>query len=148
MTLDHRRGVLNAMVDGEIMIPTCIWRESPALGDFFGADPSKRTQFGQRGEDGESWWRSVSYSVKNPTLDDFEWSWRAADGLWPDDYQRRRMIQIHGNHPDQKHNPDHGYSSWLMLDDGRIMLVDYTNCGDEPGKSHLVGVYLDRDDYA
>lgn len=29
-----------------------------------------------------------------------------------------------------------------LLDDGRIIPVDYTNHGDKPGNSHLVGVYL------
>jgi hypothetical protein len=33
-----------------------------------------------------------------------------------------------------------------MLDDGRIMFVDYTNFGNEPGRSHLVGVYLEPED--
>ena len=89
-----------------------------------------------------------SVYLKNPTLDDFEWAWEAAKGERPDEYQRQRMIQIHANHPDQKPDPDHGYSSWIMLEDGRIFLVDYTNYGDEPGKSHLVGVYLDPEDIA
>jgi hypothetical protein len=55
-----------------------------------------------------------SYEVKNTTLPDIEWSWDASNSQWPDQYQRERMIQIHGNHPDQKPNPDHGYSSWLI----------------------------------
>ena len=61
---------------------------------------------------------------------------------------KTRLIQIHGNHPDQEPNPDHGYSSWLVLPDERIFLVDYTNHGDKPGKSHLVGVYLLNEDLA
>jgi hypothetical protein len=56
------------------------------------------------------------------------------------------MIQVHANHPDQKPWPDHGYSSWLELPDGRIILVDYTNEGDEPHKSHLIGVYIEPTD--
>jgi hypothetical protein len=58
------------------------------------------------------------------------------------------MIQIHANEPDSEPWPDHGYSSWVVLDDGRIFLVDYTNCGDEPDRSHIVGVYLDPEDLA
>lgn len=142
----HRRGLLEVRVDGKTLISECVWRESPRLNDFHGGDPTKRTQFGQTGETGRSVWKSVSYSVKNPTLDDIEWSWDASQGLWPDEYQRRRLIQIHANPPGQKARPDHGYSSWLMLDDGRIMLVDYTNFGDEPDRSHLVGVYLEPED--
>ena len=33
-----------------------------------------------------------------------------------------------------------------MLDDNQILLVDYTNFGDDPGQAHLVGVYLDQED--
>ena len=44
--------------------------------------------------------------------------------------------------------PDHGYSSWVQREDGRIFLVDYTNCGDVPNTSHLVGVYLEPEDFA
>jgi hypothetical protein len=36
----------------------------------------------------------------------------------------------------------------VPLDDGHILLVDYTNYGDELGRSHLVGVYLDPEDIA
>ena len=146
VTIHHRRGLLQVRLDGKTIISECVYRESPRLSDVRGGDPTKRTQFGQLGEKGQSFWKSVSYSVKNPTLDDIEWSWNASQGLWPDDYQRRRLIQIHCNPPGQKAGPDHGYSSWLILDDGRIMLVDYTNFGDDPGRSHLVGVYLEPED--
>ena len=56
------------------------------------------------------------------------------------------MIQIHGNHPEQARAPDHGYSSWLMREDGSIMWVDYTNYGDPAGSSHLVGVFINQED--
>ena len=79
-------------------------------------------------------------------MEPFQWSWSAEDGRWPDQYQRDRLIQIHRNHPDQEPSPDHGYSSWLTLPDDRIFLVDYTNLGDKPGKSHLVGIYLTMED--
>ncbi|MFC1717552.1 sialidase family protein [Candidatus Poribacteria bacterium] len=146
VTIHHRGGLLEVKVDGKTLIPECVWRESPRLSDFRGGDPTRRTQFGQAGSTGRSCWKSVSYSVKNPTLDGIEWSWNASQGLWPDDYQRRRLIQIHANPPGQKAQSDHGYSSWLILDDGRILLVDYTNFGDEPNRSHLVGVYIEPGD--
>ena len=148
VTVHHRRGLLEVRVDGEALLRHRVRRETPALDDRHSLDPTKRTQFGQMGESGRSLWKRVSYSVRNPTLEDVEWSWDASDGSWPDEYQRSRLIQIHANDPDQKPTPDHGYTSWLPLDDGRIMLVDYSNCGDEPGKSHLVGVYLDPADIA
>ena len=148
ITLHHRRGILEVRVDGETLIRTSVFWEEHFITDFRGEDLTRRTGFGQLGDVGRSFWKHVSYSVKNPTHPDFAWSWSASDGLRPDDYQRRLLIQIHPNHPDQKPNPDHGYSSWLQLDDGRILLVDYTNCGDEPGKSHLVGVYIEPEDIA
>jgi len=41
------------------------------------------------------------------------------------------MIEIHANPPHQEHHnsPDHGYSSWVVLEDDRIMFVNYTNVG-------------------
>jgi hypothetical protein len=146
VTIRHRGGLLNVQVDGHTLFTTCVFRESPRLTDFHGGDPAKRTQFGQSGDVGESFWRRVSYAVKNQTLPDVGWVWHASDGEWPDEYQRERMIQIHANHPDQRPWPDHGYSSWVQLPDERIFLVDYTNCGDEPNRSHLIGVYIEPED--
>ena len=147
LTLHHRRGLVEVRVDGHMLLRGPVYREEARLGGFFGGGPlGGYTHFGQVGDEGRSYWRSFSYTAKNRTHADFSWSWRAEDGLWPDDYQRRRLIQIHANHPDQKPWPDNGYSSWLRLPDGRIFLVDYTNCGDVPNTSHLVGVYLEPED--
>lgn len=149
VTLHHRRGLLRVSVDGETVINQCIFREDKPIGDSRRAGAvSGYTHFGQAQTGGRSHWRQVSYSVKNPSLDNFHWSWDAAKREYPDEYQQRRMIQIHGNHPDQPPGPDHGYSSWVLLDNGRIMWVDYTNYGDPAGSSHLVGVYIDPQDIA
>jgi sialidase-1 len=143
--IHHRRGVLQVSVDGLPLINWCVFRESPVLDDFHGAFPEKRVQFGQLGERGASYWERAAYTVSNPTLPDYCWQWSAADGCLPDDYQRRRLLQVHANDPAVSW-PDNGYSSWVLLPDGRILLVDYTNLGDEPQKSHLVGVHLTLDD--
>ncbi len=144
--LHHRRGWFRVEVDGELVLNRCVFREEISGTDFHGGVPLRRTQFGQISDSGQSFWRNVSYQAINPTLDDFQWTWSAADGQWPDQYQRDRFIQVHGNHPVQKPSPDHGYSSWLILDDGRIFFVDYTNCGDVPNTSHLVGAFIDPQD--
>ncbi len=146
--LYHKRGWLRVLLDGEIVLNRNVFREEYPASDFHGGDPTRRTQFGQFNDSGRSYWRSVSYSVGNPTLDDFQWSWNAAQGSWPDQYQRDRLIQIHGNHPAQQPWPDHGYSSWIQREDGSVYLVDYTNFGDVPDTSHLVGVYLEPEDLA
>ena len=108
----------------------------------------RRTQFGQLGDSGRSYWRRVSYRLGNPNLDDFKWEWSACSGAYPDQYQRERMIQIHANHPAQKPWPDHGYRSWIQRDDGSVYLVDYSNAGDVADTAHLVGVELVPTDIA
>jgi hypothetical protein len=141
-----RRGLMQIYVDDKIAFTTPVFWESAPLRDFLSDDPTKRTQFGQFGDQGRSYWQRVTYRVFNPTLPVLVWQWLAKDGKWPDQYQRDRLIQIHANPIGPKHRPDHGYSSWLTLSDGRIFLVDYTNRGDSPGKSHLVGVYIEPQD--
>jgi hypothetical protein len=149
LTLHHRHGLLQVRVDGETVINQCIFREETQLGDARrSGELAGYSHFGQPEVGGKSYWRNVAYTVTNPTLPPFQWSWSAAEGSWPDEYQRRRLVQIHANHPDQKPGPDHGYSSWLQLQDGRILLVDYTNCGDPPPTSHLVGVFLEPEEIA
>ena len=147
VALHHRRGLLQVLVDGEPVIHQCVFREDlPIGGSSREGALSGYTQFGQPDVGGRSFWRQVSYSVSNRNLSDFSWTWEAAGGELPDEYQRRRMIQIHGNHPDQKPKLDHGYSSWVILEDGRIMFVDYTNYGDVQGCSHLVGAFIEMAD--
>jgi hypothetical protein len=148
VAIRHRQGLLQVVVDGKVIISGCCRHHLPIPSDFHGGDPTRRTQFGQYGDEGKSWWSQLRYRVSNPTLGDVSWRWAATGGVWPDQYQRERMIQIHANHPDQEPWPDHGYSSWVTLEDGRILLVDYTNCGDEPHRSHIVGVYIESDDIA
>ena len=148
LRLHHRRGWLRVLLDDEPVFHRSIYREEWPASDFHGGKPHMRTQFGQYGDSGRSYWRSLRYRLGNPTLADHEWHWDAAAGAWPDQYQRERLIQVHANHPAQQPMPDHGYSSWIQRDDGRIFLVDYTNCGDVPNTSHLVGVYLEPEDLA
>lgn len=147
--LYHKAGWLRVSVDGQVLIHQCIFREDAPSGGWYGNGPLHAfTQFGEMGDAGRSFWKSVRYDAGNPTIGDCAWEWRAASGQWPDQYQRDRLIQIHVNELTESHSPDHGYSSWLVLPDGRIIFVDYTNYGDKPSKSHLVGVYLETEDLA
>ena len=86
--LHHKRGWFRVEVDGELVLNRCVFREEIPASDFHGGDPLRRTQFGQWGDIGQSHWRSVSYTVVNPKLENVSWSWSAADGAWPDQYQR------------------------------------------------------------
>ncbi|MCY3865528.1 MAG: hypothetical protein OXG68_08810 [Chloroflexi bacterium] len=148
VALRHRRGWLQVQLDGETVLHTCVFREETPASDFHGGDPLRRTQFGQWGASGRSYWRRVSYRLGNPSLADFSWEWNAASGKFPDQYQRDRMIQIYANHPAQKPWPDHGYSSWIEREDGSIYLVDYTNVGDVADTARLVGVNIEPADLA
>ena len=146
IALFHRRGWLRVKIDGEVILHACVFREETPASDFHGGDPMRRTQFGQLGDSGRSFWRRISYRLGNPSLDDFTWTWEASSGTYPDQYQRERMIQIHANHPKQKPWPDHGYSSWIQREDGSIFLVNYTNAGDVADTAHLVGVNIEQTD--
>jgi len=148
LSVRHRRGLVEIAVDDVVTMCGCCRSRLPIPSGFRGSNPAMRTQFGEIGDQGMSWWSRLNYEVKNPSLKDASWSWDATDGQWPDQYQRERMIEIHPNDPDQKPSPDNGYSSWVILEDGRIMFVDYTNYGDEPNRSHVVGVYIEPEDIA
>jgi hypothetical protein len=150
VTLRHRRGLAEVLVDGVRLIYAPVYRQEAGLGARPASPEAGKTQFGQVGQTGASYWQSFSCAYTNPTHEPFAWSWSAQSGLWPDDYARRRLIQIHANAPvpGRSRGPDHGYSSWLMLKDGRIMFVDYTNCGDVALTGHIVGTYIEAKDIA
>jgi hypothetical protein len=146
VAMRHRGGLCEVLVDGEVVISGCVFHDQGIPSEMHGASPLRRTTFGQIGTKGKSYWKSVRYEVKNPTLENCAWKWDASKGEHPDQYQRDNLIQMHPNDPEQKPGPDHGYSSWLFLDDGRITWVDYTNCGDIPMKSHIVGMHIHPDE--
>ncbi len=141
VTMRHHAGLFELLVDGRLVCCGCVFRDQSIPSEFHGADPLRRTTFGQIGGVGKSYWKSVRYRVQNPTLPDVVWEWDASRRTFPDQYQRDRLIQMHANDPSHA-APDHGYSSWVLLDDGRIMWVDYTNLGDEAGTSHIVGLHF------
>ena len=141
--IHHRRGLLSVTVDGREVTRDCVFRGENDLTDFYTLMPERRTDWGQIGAEGRSWWRRVRYEIRNRDIEDFAWAWDPAAGKLPDDETRRELLELHANTRGQKPAPDYGYSSWVVLEDGRIMFVDYSNRGDAPGKSHLVGLHID-----
>jgi hypothetical protein len=141
ITMHHRGGLLRVLVDGEVLLNDHILPEVAPTGNWWFDDPSKRTVFGNTWDPGISHWQSVRYEARNPTIPDHAWSWSAKDGLLPDDYQRRRLVYLHGVPDDAtKDELDNGYSSWVVMPDGSIQFVDYSSYGDPPGKAHIVGL--------
>ena len=147
--LRSRRGILTVEVDGEIFINKWITPECYITNDAYAPEPGKRTQFGQVGAAGKSYWKHVRYRAINPTMSDCAFRWDAGAGEYPDKYQRERLTLVHANvhsRDRQYHWPDHGYSSWLMLADGTIVFVDYTTAGDKGMEGHLVGARFRPED--
>ena len=69
---------------------------------------------------GVSLWRTVSASVENPHSHSIEWSWRADSGTYPDQFRRERMVRLDAT-------ADSGYSNWDQMEDGTVVIADYTN---------------------
>ena len=119
----HRRGLVEARVDGKALVYSCVFHGGLPLPDHYGGNPERSTQFGQFGDSGLSRWKSVSYTLMNPTLRDFSWTWEAASGQWPDQYQRDRLIQNTRQSP----GPETNSRSRLLL------------LGDPRRRAHLIG---------
>ena len=69
---------------------------------------------------GVSHWRAVSASVRNPQSHSIDWSWRADSGTFPDQFRRERMVRLDAT-------ADSGYSNWDQMEDGTVVIADYTN---------------------
>lgn len=69
---------------------------------------------------GVSHWRAVSASVENPHGHSVNWAWRADSGSYPDQFRRDRMVRLDAS-------ADTGYSNWDQLEDGTVVVADYTN---------------------
>ena len=65
-------------------------------------------------------WRSVSASVRNTHGHSINWSWRADSGTYPDQFRRDRLVRLDAT-------ADSGYSNWDQLEDGTIVIADYSN---------------------
>ncbi len=69
---------------------------------------------------GVSHWRSVSASVDNSHGHSINWSWQADSGNYPDQFRRDRMVRLDAT-------ADSGYSNWDQMEDGTIVMADYSN---------------------
>lgn len=67
-----------------------------------------------------SHWRTVTVSVQNPQGHSINWSWRADSGTYPDQFRRDRIVRLDAT-------ADSGYSNWDQLEDGTIVIADYSN---------------------
>ena len=72
---------------------------------------------------GYSIWRRVEVILDDPATKRRVISWSAKRDGFPDQYQLDNIIEIDGSIAGM----DQGYSGWVLLDDGRIFVVNYTD---------------------
>ena len=92
---------------------------------------------------GESVWRRVGIVVENPDAANDTWNWDAADGTYPDQYQRDRMVEV-------KFQPlpnGQGGPSWVQFPDGEILVVHNGAMAEDAPKPFLMGCYLKPSDF-
>jgi hypothetical protein len=103
----RRDRVIEVFVDGE-----------PVLRTDTGGREERLVRFGSRGRL-ISEWRNGSARIRNPQATNIDWDWQAEDGFI-DQFRRDRMIRL-------DHTSDSGYSEWTQMDEGTVVIADYTN---------------------
>jgi len=84
---------------------------------------------------GHSIWKRFEVRLEDPKTGVRTVSWNAASGEFPDQYQLDRMLEIEGTISGR----DQGYSGWIQFEDGRLLVLNYTddtartNCAEDPG---------------
>jgi hypothetical protein len=135
LRVHHTAGLVRVYLDSTDVLRFRL----PAAGRFV------PTCFGSpRDGTGTSCWKSVSYLTRNQSEPEHAWVWDARSGQYPDQYELDRLLELH---PNTHERPDNGYSSWLLLDDGEVLVLDYTNEGDPLGQSHIVACRLRVGDF-
>ncbi len=84
-------------------------------------------------------WRSLSVKVDNPHDYDIDWKWHPEKG-YPDQFRRDRIIALDIIASSSGHT---GYGGSAQLDDGSIVIVDYTvgGNGDKPARMPFARSY-------
>jgi hypothetical protein len=72
---------------------------------------------------GCSVWRRFEARLDDPRTGSHAVAWSANRGEFPDQYQLDRVVEIDGTIAGW----DQGYSGWIQLGDGRILIVNYTD---------------------
>ena len=69
-------------------------------------------------------WKSMKVDVYAQEFPGYHWQWSATDAVYPDQYLRNRqiMLETEGSYKQS----DCGYGSWVQLDDGSILVMNYT----------------------
>ena len=135
LRVHHTAGLVRVYLDGQDALRFRLPAPGPFISTCFGSP---------RDGTGTSCWQTVSYLTRNQTEPEHCWVWDARSGQYPDQYELDRLLELH---PNTHERPDNGYSSWLPLAGGEILVLDYTNQDDPLGQSHIVGCRLRAEDF-
>jgi BNR repeat-like domain len=135
LRVHHTAGLVRVYLDGQDVLRFRLPAPGPFIPTCFGSP---------RDGTGTSCWQTVSYLTRNQTEPEHCWVWDARGGQYPDQYELDRLLELH---PNTHERPDNGYSSWLPLAGGEILVLDYTNQDDPLGQSHIVGCRLRAEDF-
>ena len=124
------RTTVKVEVDGKSLIRSLVFQDTIWERSYFGSDAE---------HEGTLNLSSVGYKIDNPSDHSHSYEWQAASGEYPNQYEIDHWLELDYN---SNPNPDHGYSSWVQLPDGRIFVADYTNEDSPPGKACLKGYFL------
>lgn len=131
LRLRYLDGMWHISVDGQELLRWPVYRESLWDRTIIGlAEDAK----------GSMQLSSIAYEVENPTEPDHAWSWSAESSVYPNQYELDRWTMVDFN---TNPRPDNGYSTWIPANDGRILVLDYTNKDAPPGKAYVAGYLIE-----
>ena len=87
-----------------------------------------------------SHWRALSVKVENQNDYDIDWTWDPAKG-YPDQFRRDRIVLLDRISASAGHC---GYSGWTQMEDGTIVIADYTvgGNGGPPAAMPFIRAYV------
>ena len=85
-------------------------------------------------------WSSMRVKVDNKSDYDIDWQWDSSKG-YPDQFRRDRIVLLDRIASSFGHS---GYSGWTQLENGKIVIADYTvgGNGNTPAKMPFIRAYL------
>jgi hypothetical protein len=91
-----------------------------------------------------TYWKALSVKVTNMHDYNINWKWKPEDG-YPNQFSRNRIVALDRIAA----SPGHcGYSGWSQMQDGTIVILDYTvgGNGGPPAKMPFIRAYITSED--
>lgn len=134
LNVTHRGGLVDVVIDGRsVARSTSYVREQPWDRSFFGSTGDA---------EGTVELRQVQYATHD-AQHEHHWSWAAASGTYPNQYEIDRWVTLAENH---EAFPDHGYTTWIELPGGKIVVAETTSSGAPLQKAQLHAYFFNLAD--